>query len=271
MIPRLVVFRGAGDLATGAAHRLWNSGFHVIMLELPKPLVVRRTVSFASAVYEGSIVVESVEAELCSSVDTVFKCLEAGKVPVLSDPRSESLSILQPKIIVDAIMAKTGQTSTIHDAELVIGLGPGFFAGRDVNTVIETKRGHSLGKVFYVGSAAEDTAEPGIIEGYGIERLLRAPTGGTLKPLKAIGDIVQAGEAVAVVNDLIIKAEIDGLIRGMLYPGVEVATGTKVGDIDPRGTSVDFCAISDKARAIGGGVLEAIMHRYLLKNNADML
>jgi len=271
MIPPLVVIRGAGDLATGVAHRLHQSGFQVVMLELPKPLVVRRTVSFASAVYDGSATVETVEAKLCSSVDLIPVTLKSGKVPVLIDPQGEALQKMQPKIVIDAIMAKTGRTSLLTDAEYVIGLGPGFIAVKDVHAVVETKRGHTLGKVIYFGKAAADTAEPGLIEGYGKERLLRSPVDGIFKPLKEIGELIRAGETVASVNDQIIRAEIDGLIRGMLYPGLEVKEGMKVGDIDPRGSKIDYRAISDKARSIAGGVLEAIMHRYFLNNNADML
>lgn len=271
MIPPLVVIRGAGDLATGVAHRLQQSGFKVVMLELPKPLVVRRTVSFASAVYEGFAMVEAVEAKLCPSVDLVSVIFKSGKIPLLIDPQGEALLKLQPKIIIDAIMAKTGRTSLLTDAEFVIGLGPGFIAGTDVHAIIETKRGHTLGKVIYLGKAAADTAEPGLIDGYGKERLLRSPADGIFKPLKEIGEIVQAGEAVASVNDQTIRAEIDGLIRGMLYPKLEVRAGMKVGDIDPRGSKLDYLTISDKARAIGGGVLEAIMHRYFFNNDADML
>ena len=271
MIPPLVVIRGAGDLATGVAHRLQLSGFKVVMLELPKPLVVRRTVSFASAVYEGFAMVETVEAKLCSSVDLVSVILKSGKVALLIDSQGEALQQLQPKIIIDAIMAKTGRTSLLTDAEFVIGLGPGFIAGTDVHAIIETKRGHTLGKVIYSGKAAADTAEPGLIEGHGKERLLRAPVDGIFKPLKEIGELIRTGEVVASVNDQTIRAEIDGLIRGMLYPGLEVRAGMKVGDIDPRGSKVDYLTISDKARAIGGGVLEAIMHRYFFNNDADML
>ena len=271
MIPPLVVIRGAGDLATGVAHRLQQSGFKVVMLELPKPLVVRRTVSFASAVYDGSATVEAVEAKLCSSVDLISVVLKADKVALLIDPRGETLQKLQPKIIIDAIMAKTGRTSLLSDAEFVIGLGPGFIAGNDVHAIVETKRGHTLGKVIYLGKAAADTAEPGLIEGYGKERLLRSPLDGIFNPLKEIGELIRTGEAVAAVNDQTIRAEIDGLIRGMLYPGLAVKTGMKVGDIDPRGSKADYLTISDKARAVGGGVLEAIMHRYFFNNNADLL
>lgn len=262
MIPRLVLIRGGGDLASGVAHRLWNSGFDTVILEIEKPLVVRRTVSFASAVYKKSIEVESVRAEFCPSAEQADRFIARGIIPVLIDPQAKTLNLLKPAVLVDAIMAKKEILTKISDAELVIGLGPGFTAGRDAHAVIETKRGHNLGKVIYSGSAAEDTAEPGKIAGYGKERLLRAPVSGLFKPSKKIGDTVEAGEVVAFINNTPIKAQISGMIRGMLYPGLEVVEDTKIGDIDPRGAAVDCYAISDKARAIGGGVLEAIMRRY---------
>ncbi len=262
MIPKTVVIRGAGDLATGVASRLWDSGFSVIMLELPKPLVVRRTVSFATAIYEGSIVVEDTRAEHCLDPGNIRNLLEHRIIPVLEDPNAKLITFLKPSIIIDAIMAKKKTSTRITHADLVIGLGPGFEAGKDVHAVIETKRGHNLGIVYYHGSAAKDTSEPGKIEGYGKERLLRAPVEGIFKPYKKIGDIVKAGDIVAAVDDYEIKAEIDGLLRGMLYHNLKVTAGMKVGDIDPRGETVNYHCISDKARAVGGGVLEAILNRY---------
>lgn len=263
MIPRKIIIRGAGDLATGVAHRLWNSGFSVVMLELPNPLVVRRTVSFASAVYENSITVENVTAKLCPQADQIDHYINQNTIPVIVDPAGSILIKERPHILIDAIMAKNNLLTDISQAELVIGLGPGFNAGQDVHAVVETKRGHNLGKVIYQGQAARDTGKPGVIGGYSSERLLRAPHGGCFEPQKDIGDIVEAGETVALINSTKIKAAINGMIRGMLHPGIKVEEGTKVGDIDPRGKLVDYRAISDKARAVGGGVLEAILHRYL--------
>ncbi len=262
MLPSLILIRGAGDLASGVAHRLWNSGFQIIMLELDNPLVVRRTVSFASAVFDQQIEVEGVKAVLCPSIDLVNSLLVERNIPVLIDPEAHALTDFKPQIVIDAIMAKTNRFTTIQDAELVIGLGPGFVAGSDVHAVIETKRGHTLGRAIYSGSAIADTGEPGLIDGYGRERLLRAPRDGCFKPLRMIGDLVSVGDQVAEVGGESIKAAVSGLVRGMLYPGLEVKAGTKVGDIDPRGKEVDFLNISDKARAIGGGVLEAILNRY---------
>ena len=262
MIPRLVVIRGAGDLATGVAHRLWQSGFELVMLELKQPLVVRRTVSFATAVFQKNITVEGVRAELCPTAEDVPGYHGRSIVPVLVDPEAASLDALQPKILIDATMAKGNRITKIKDAELVIGLGPGFTAGVDVDAVVETNRGHALGRVIDEGSAASDTGEPGNIAGYGKERILRAPIDGLLKPVKEIGELVAKGEIVATVEGTPIRAQISGLVRGMLYPDLFITAGTKVGDIDPRGAEVDFLAISDKARAIGGGVLEAILNRY---------
>jgi xanthine dehydrogenase accessory factor len=262
MLPSLVLIKGAGDLASGVAHRLWNSGFQIVMLELDSPLVVRRTVSFASAVLDQRIEVEGVTAVLCPAIDQVKSLLAERKLPVLIDPEAHALAYFKPQVLIDGIMAKDNRVTTIQDAELVIGLGPGFETGKDVHAIIETKRGHTLGRVIYSGSALADTGEPGLIAGYGRERLLRAPRDGCFKPLKKIGDLVSVGDQVAEIEGEPIKAAVSGLVRGMLYPGLTVEEGTKVGDIDPRGIEVDFLTISDKARAIGGGVLEAILNRY---------
>ncbi|MCJ7806185.1 MAG: selenium-dependent molybdenum cofactor biosynthesis protein YqeB, partial [Clostridia bacterium] len=248
MISHKVVIRGAGDLATGTAHRLWNAGFDVIMLELPKPLVVRRTVSFAAAVYDGEVEVEAVQAMLCPSPDLVSAFLKKGVIPILIDPESHSLTTLKPEILIDAIMSKYNRVTKLTDADLVIGLGPGFTAGQDVHAIIETLRGHNLGRIIYQGSAVENTTEPAEIAGYGKERLLRAPVDGIIKPLKKIGDLVKAGDIVASIDRTQIYATIDGLVRGMLYSKLPVFAGMKVGDIDPRGTAVDYMTISDKAR-----------------------
>jgi xanthine dehydrogenase accessory factor len=267
MLPKLIMIKGAGDLASGVAHRLWSCGFDVVMLELNKPLVVRTNVSFAAAVYEQAVEVEAVKAVLCVDTEQALQAIKGKVIPVLIDPEAKAIENLKPAVLVDAIMAKGNLLTKIDDAELVIGLGPGFTAGLDVHAVIETKRGHELGRVIYSGQAAEDTAEPGLVEGYGRERLLRAPEAGVFKPHKKIGDLVKKGEQVASVGEKNIYAEVDGLIRGMLYDGLEVSKGTKVGDIDPRGAAVNYGTISDKARAIGGGVLEAVLHRYNFHNH----
>jgi xanthine dehydrogenase accessory factor len=265
-IPRSVVIKGAGDLASGVAHRLWQAGFDVIMLELPRPLVIRRTVAFAAAVYEGAAPVEGVTARLCGSVAQAAALLKNREIPVLVDPAGATVRRFSPGTLVDAVMAKQNTGTALGDAPLVIGVGPGFTAGADVHAVIETKRGHSLGRVIYAGTAEANTGIPGEIAGAGAARLLRAPGGGVFRPLKEIGSLVAQGETVALAGESAVIAQTGGLLRGLLYPGLTVTAGMKVGDIDPRGAAVDYRAISDKARSVGGGVLEAILHRYLARS-----
>lgn len=261
------VIKGAGDLASGVAHRLWYAGFDVIMLELPEPLVVRRTVAFATAVLKGNAEIEGVCARLCPDPSEVADLLTQRIIPVIVDPQGETVAAVQPMMVVDAIMAKRNCGTRINDASFVVGLGPGFTAGQDVHAVIETKRGHTLGKVIYQGSAAPDSGVPGEIQGVSAKRLLRSPADGKLKPLKDIGELVSAGEVVALVEGLEVKAEISGLLRGMVFPGLNVKKGMKIGDVDPR-VDVDYHTISDKARAIAGGVLEAFLHlQYTRTNN----
>lgn len=234
----------------------------MVLLELPRPLVVRRLASFATAVYEGSARVEGVHACLCPDTGQLESLLTRRIIPVLVDPGAGLLQRLHPGTLVDAIMAKLNTGTTVNDAPLVLALGPGFTAGGDVHAVIETNRGPNLGKVFYQGSAQPDTAIPGEIGGKGAERLLKAPANGVFKPLKEIGDIIESGDTVAFVDHTPVTAAGGGLLRGLLYPGLTVKKGLKVGDIDPRGAQIDPRAISDKARAVGGGVLEAILNRY---------
>lgn len=260
-----VIIKGAGDLASGVAHRLWQSGFDVLMLELPQPLVVRRSVAFACAVYEGTMRVEGVEARLCRSDKEIAELLSQRIIPVLVDPQGEIIPRFKPDVLVDAVLAKKNTGTALSDAPIVIGLGPGFTAGKDVHAVVETQRGHNLGKVFYSGSAAANTGIPGDISGYSMERLLRAPAGGKFEPVKQIGELVRQGETVANVDGVPVPAGVTGLIRGLLYPGLQVHEGMKIGDIDPRGKEVDYLTISDKARAVAGGVLEAILHFSFLQ------
>ncbi len=255
---RLVVIKGAGDLATGCARRLFKSGFGVIMTELPQPLVVRRMVSFAEAVYEGSIRVEGVEAVLAENGEAALQLLNAGRIPVLVDPRTSILGQVKPQAFIDAVMAKKNTGTKISDAPLVIGLGPGFTAAVDVHAVVETKRGHNLGRVLYQGKAAADTGAPGAVMGFTAERLLRAPAEGVVEPLRQIGDPVEKGETLLFVGDTPLQAGISGVVRGMIRAGVWAPKGMKIGDIDPRGIKEYCYSISDKALAVGGGVLEAV-------------
>lgn len=255
----VVVVRGAGDLASGVAYRLFKCGLDVLMTEISQPLVVRRTVSFAEAVREGTANVEGVKACLAETVEHALELLKNKIIPVLVDPEALVIKQLQPKVVVDARIAKRNLGTTINDAPLVIGLGPGFTAGVDVHAVIETCRGHRLGRVIYSGGAIPDTGSPGAIDGHTWGRLLRAPVDGTMLPCRSIGELVEEGDVVAHVETAPVRAGISGLIRGMLKEGVRVPKGTKIGDIDPR-KDAEYDTISDKALAVGGGVLEAVFH-----------
>ena len=255
----LVVIKGAGDLASGIAIRLHRSKIDVVMTDLPVPLAVRRTVAFSEAIRLGSTVVEDVNAEKAGSAKEALECLKRGVIPVLVDPEALIVKDLKPEVLVDAILAKRNTGTAIDDAKLVIGVGPGFTAGKDCHAVIETKRGHTLGRVIWDGSAIPNTGVPGSVGGETIRRLIKAPRAGVFHPEKNIGDIVKEGERVANVDGEPVCAQINGKIRGLLQDGALVTKGLKSGDIDPRGTSADHLTVSEKALAIGGGVLEAIL------------
>lgn len=257
-IKTLAVVKGAGDLATGVAYRLFRCGLGVVMTELESPLVVRRTVAFAEAVYSGTAVVEGVEGRLASSADHALELMARKTVPVLVDPGAGVVRRLSPTVVVDAIVAKRNLGTGISDAPLVIGLGPGFTAGLDVHAVVETMRGHNLGRVIYSGGAAPDTGVPGPVMGCTVERLLRAPADGVVHPCRSIGDLVEKGEPVAFVEGSPVKAGLAGVVRGMIKPGLRVRRGVKIGDIDPAGREDQCHTISDKALAVAGGVLEAV-------------
>lgn len=255
----LVVVRGAGDLASGVAHRLHRSGFAVVMTEVPQPRALRRAVSFASAVYERTITIEGVAAVRTGSVLDARAALCEGRVAVLVDPQARLALSLRPEVLVDAIMAKRNLGTRIGDAPLTIGLGPGFVTGVDVHAVIETMRGHTLGRVITAGSALPDTNTPAPVLGFARERLLWSPAEGTVRAWRAIGDAVEAGEVVAEVAGLPVIAGVRGVVRGLLRDGLTVRMGEKIGDVDPRGVSEYCFTISDRARAVAGGVLEAIL------------
>lgn len=255
----LVLIRGAGDLATGIAVRLRKSGCKVIMLELCRPTSIRRTVCFSQAVLYGSWTVEGVEARLAVSPEEAIAFVDTGIIAVLTDPKGYSINSIHPDAVVDAILAKKNLGTRIIDAPVVIGVGPGFTAGKDCHAVVETMRGHDLGRVLYKGSAAPDTGIPGNINGHSADRLLRAPADGIFHPLLDIGATVIAGDAVGEVSGHLMYCQIGGTLRGILSDGVQVHKGMKSGDVDPRGNA-DYCTrVSDKALAIGGGVLEAIL------------
>ncbi len=259
-----VLIKGAGDLATGIACRLRNSGYDILMTDIAVPTTVRRTVAFSRAVYEGRCEIEGIEGVLVRTLQEIGSIQAAGQVAVMVDEKAEIAALYQPEVIIDAILAKKNLGTRMTDAPLVIGVGPGFTAGQDVHVVIETKRGHDLGRVIRKGSAIPNTGIPGDVGGYTIERLIKAAADGAIHPLVNIGDKVSEGQPVAEVitadagEPAVTYARMSGIVRGMLQEGVSVTKGMKIGDIDARCEIRHCYSVSDKARAIGGGVLEAI-------------
>lgn len=249
-------------MGSGVAWRLHRCGFTVFITELEKPLAVRRTVSFCEAVYEGRIVVEGVEAVLIQGVRSLLGAWETGKIPVLIDPDCRVKEEIRPQVLVDAILAKRNLGTSLQDAALVIALGPGFTAGMDAHFVIETHRGHHLGRLLSTGSAEADTGTPGPVQGVASGRVLRAPCDGRWHAGKAIGDLVSKGDLIGSVEGLPVNARTHGVIRGLIRPGIRVTAGLKIGDVDPRGDPGLCSTISDKALAIAGGVLEGILRFY---------
>lgn len=256
----LILIKGAGDIATGIAVRLKNAGMQVVMTEIAIPTTVRRSVAFSRAVYEGSAVVENITARLVLDFAQIPAVLQRDEIPVLIDPRCEVLKSIHFDAVVDSILAKKNLSTDPTQAPMVIGVGPGFSVPQDCHCVIETQRGHDLGRCIYQGCAAKNTGIPGEIGGYTVERLLRAPCDGIFHPILVIGDIVKAGQTVAMVDNQPVTAQIDGIVRGLLQDNVPVKARMKSGDIDPRGCYEHCFTVSDKARAVGGGVLEAILH-----------
>ncbi len=256
----LVQVRGAGDIATGVALRLYRAGMNVVMVDLPVPTSIRRTVCFSEAIRLGSYTVEGVEGVCAKDAADALEIARSRKIAVLPDPTGESVYRTKPAVLVDCILAKKNLGTTKDMAPLVIGVGPGFTAGEDVDLCIETKRGHYMGRVIYEGSPIANTGIPGNIGGFSSERVLRAPKAGIFEPVKEIGDVVKAGEVAAYVDGEPMLCTIDGVLRGLLQEGVEVFEGMKSGDIDPRCELAHCYCASDKAIAIGGGILEAILN-----------
>ena len=252
-----ILIKGAGDLATGIASRLYGAGHQILMTEIAQPLTVRRTVALSRAVYDRRAIVEEMEAVSAKTQEDAEAIMEEGKIPVIVDPKADCRKWYKPDVIVDAIIAKKNTGTKITDAPFVIGIGPGFTAGKDCHCVIETKRGHTLGSVIWEGSAIADTGVPGNIGGYTTERLIRASEDGIIEPKVRIGDIVEKGQIVAVTGGKPVFAQMGGIVRGMLQPGAYVKKNLKIGDIDARAERSHCETISDKARAIGGGALEA--------------
>ncbi len=259
MLDLKILIRGAGEMASGVAHRLSRCHFSVLMTELATPLSIRRAVCFSEAILKGQTEIEGVRGVHVSSPSQVFAAWQAREIPILIDPELKVRKQFPFDVVVDATLAKRNIGTYRGFAPLVIGLGPGFTAGEDVDIVIETNRGHHLGRVIFHGTAQPDTGIPGSTLGYTTERVLRAPADGPFKAVKAIGDTIQAGEIVGYAGEAPMRAQISGVLRGILPNGIKVFKGMKSGDVDPRGDRVNCFTISDKARAVAGGVLEAIL------------
>ncbi len=260
----LILIKGGGDLGSGIAWRLHKAGFPVAITELAQPLVVRRTVAFASAVYDGEIAVEGVTAWRAENMDEARQLIDDEMIPVLVDPECTSCVELKPAVLIDAILAKKNTGTNISDAPFVVACGPGFTPNVDCHCVIETQRGHNLGRVLWSAAAEANTGVPGEIGGKSNERVLRAPNDGRVVNVKKIGDAVCAGEIIAYINGTEGKKEnvvapFDGILRGLVHDGLQVRAGLKIGDVDPRANRENCFTISDKALAIGGGALEAVM------------
>lgn len=256
----LVIIRGAGDIATGIALRLFRSGISVAMTDLPQPTAIRRTVCFSQAIVLGKCTVEDVTAVRVEKWEEAAAVIAAGHIPVLPDPEGRCIAALKPDAVVDAILAKRNLGTAITDAPVVVAVGPGFTAGVDCHAVVETMRSHYLGRVIYDGAALPNTNIPGLIGGCAGERVLRAPADGIFHACRKIGDLVKAGDVAGTVAGEDMICTIDGVLRGLLADGTPVHKGMKSGDVDPR-CEIDHCyCASDKALAVGGGVLEAILH-----------
>lgn len=255
------LLRGGGDLGTGVAARLHRVGFHVLVTEIEKPLAVRRLVALAEAVYAGRVEVEDLVGTRVERAEEVQSAWDRGEIPVIVDPQMKILSQMEFHALVDARMRKRPPETGRQTAPLVIGLGPGFRAGESCDAVIETNRGHHMGRVIREGRAQPDTGVPEPVRGYDVDRVLRAPADGTLQARVPLGAVVAEGDVIAEVDGASLVAPFDGALRGLMHDGVPVQEGLKVGDLDPRGEPGYCYEISDKALAVGGGVLEALLSR----------
>ena len=262
----VVLVRGAGDLATGTILRLHNCGFRVLAVECARPSAIRRRAAFCEAVFDGTATVEGVTARLIDRIEQADAVWNAGEIPLIVDEIASCAAACAPAVLVDAILAKRNLGTTRDMAPITIGLGPGFTAGGDVDAVVETMRGHRLGRVIYEGAALPNTGVPGPIAGFAAERVIHAPASGAMTFVRSpepvdIGSIVQKGQTIGFVGGVPVTATLDGVLRGLIREGYPVTEGLKIADIDPRAQEVQNCTtVSDKARAIAGGVLEAMLH-----------
>ena len=258
MTPYVLIW-GGGDLATGAAMRLHHAGIRLLIVETAQPLAVRRSVAFGQAVYDGKIQIEKIKGILIKSPDEMREIWSESSIPVIIDPELTIIRTHPPLVLVDARLKKKDIPSRMMDADLVIGLGPGFIAGDNCHAAIETNRGHFLGRVFWEGSTEADTGVPGVVQAYARERVLFAPDDGIVESLALIGDRVRKGDPILSVNGKVVLSPFDGILRGLIHEGIHVHKGMKVGDVDPRLEEFRCWTVSEKSLAIGGGVLEAIL------------
>ena len=266
---KTVLVRGGGDLATGVVQKFFRAGFRVVVLETNTPTAIRRSVSLSEAVYDRVATVEDMVCRKVSGINELEECWKKGEIPLLVDPCGKYIEVIKPSVVIDAIMAKKNMGTSINMADITIALGPGFNAGKDVHAVIETLRGHDLGRLILQGSAKPDTGVPGVIKGESIRRVIHAPVSGKIVHKNQIGSIVEQGDVLFSIVEIgeegiaetsvDVKAPMSGLLRGLIREGIQVYNGMKVADIDPR-VDIDCNTISDKARCIAGSVLEAILH-----------
>lgn len=260
----LIIVRGAGDIASGVILRLYNSGFKILALEVDKPSAIRRSVSFSECIYKGIHKVENIISRKVETLEEIEKCWENFEIPVAIDPSGKWIKEISPKIVVDAILAKKNLGTTRNMGKLTIGLGPGFYAGKDVDIVIETMRGHKLGQILENEEALKNTGTPGEIKGVSKERVIYSEISGIFKEKKSIGDLVEKDEILGYIDNQPVYATIKGILRGIIPTGYVIKKGLKIADIDPREEEKENCdTVSDKARALGGSVLEIILKKII--------
>ncbi|MDV4152704.1 selenium-dependent molybdenum cofactor biosynthesis protein YqeB [Clostridium sp. AL.422] len=259
-----VVVRGGGDIASGTIQKLYRSGFKVIILEVEKPTAIRRNVAFSDAIYNGETSVEGIIAIRVNNINEMNEAHKNNFIPILVDPEGKIINEVKPLVVIDAILAKKNLGTNKNMSPITIALGPGFKAGKDVDVVIETMRGHNLGRLIFDGYAMPNTGVPGEIGGYSKERVIYSDSDGVIRNISSIGEIVNKNDVLAYIGKNEVRAPIDGLLRGLIKDGTTVYKGLKIGDVDPRLKEVEnYTTISDKARNIGGGVLEALL---IMKN-----
>lgn len=255
----VIVIRGGGDLATGVIQKFYRSGFKLLVLEIAQPTAIRRSVALCEAIYTGHTKVEDISCTRISDLSEMEACHKNGTVPILIDPDCKSVPQITPAAVIDVILAKRNLGTNRNMAPITIGLGPGFYAGKDVHAVIETMRGHNLGRLILDGSAQPNTGIPGEIGGKSAQRVIHAPTSGKIVHLHKLGDVVDAGAPIFTISGQQVTVPFKGLLRGLIREELDVPKGMKVADIDPR-LDVDWHTISDKARCLGGAALEAYLH-----------